>query len=230
MAKIRSASFDSQRDRLADQAVRLFAVSDYASASMAAIAGQCAVSKATLYHYFDAKDDLLFHALERYTLDLESLAQQCLMASKGLCLEQLIRQFVNAYADAAHHHKALIHDVHHLARVQRERIRGIERQIVRHFQAAILKDFPGLHGCPQLGATTMSLLGMLNFSFTWWRSEGPMSRDAFAAELITLWQGALAAKVSMLMSERQSLADGTEPLEDGRKPLADGTEPKITLS
>ncbi|MEY3477055.1 MAG: hypothetical protein RLY65_1455, partial [Pseudomonadota bacterium] len=41
MAKIRRASFDSQRDRLADQAVRLFAVSDYASASMAAIAGQC---------------------------------------------------------------------------------------------------------------------------------------------------------------------------------------------
>ena len=222
MAKIRRASFDSQRDRLADQAVRLFAVSDYASASMAAIAGQCAVSKATLYHYFDAKDDLLFHALERYTLDLESLAQQCLMASQGGYLEHLIRQFVNAYADAAHHHKALINDVHHLAQVQRERIRGIERQIVGHFQAAILKDFPGLDGCPHLGATTMSLLGMLNFSFTWWRSDGPMSREAFAAELITLWQGALAAKVSIVMSERQSLADGTEPLADGTAHVAFG--------
>jgi len=93
MAKIRRASFDSQRDRLADQAVRLFAVSDYASASMAAIAGQCAVSKATLYHYFDAKDDLLFHSLERYTLDLESLAQQCLMASQGGYLEEVTISF-----------------------------------------------------------------------------------------------------------------------------------------
>ncbi|NCW99487.1 MAG: TetR/AcrR family transcriptional regulator [Betaproteobacteria bacterium] len=42
----------------------MFAVSDYASASMAAIAQACSVSKATLYHYFQAKDDLLFHALD----------------------------------------------------------------------------------------------------------------------------------------------------------------------
>ncbi|NCW32148.1 MAG: TetR/AcrR family transcriptional regulator, partial [Betaproteobacteria bacterium] len=37
MARIRSSEFELQRDRLAEQAVRLFAVSDYASASMAAI-------------------------------------------------------------------------------------------------------------------------------------------------------------------------------------------------
>jgi hypothetical protein len=40
--------------------------------------------------------------------------------------------------------------------------------------------------------------------------------------LITLWQGALAAKVSIVMSERQSLADGTEPLADGTAHVAFG--------
>jgi hypothetical protein len=47
----------------------------------------------------------------------------------------------------------------------------------------------------------MSLLGMLNFSFTWWRSEGPMSREAFACELLALWQGALAAKAARVLAE-----------------------------
>jgi TetR/AcrR family transcriptional regulator len=201
MANLRRASFDTQRDRLADEAVRLFAVSDYASSSMAAIASQCAVSKATLYHYFGAKDDLLFHALERYTLELESLAKHCLATPQQAYLKPLISQFVNAYADAAHLHKALINDVHHLPDAQRERIRAIEQQIVRHFQQAVLKDFPDLKRCCHLGVTTMSLLGMLNFSFTWWRSEGPMSREAFACELLALWQGALAAKAARVLAE-----------------------------
>ncbi|HAB47450.1 MAG: TetR/AcrR family transcriptional regulator [Betaproteobacteria bacterium] len=201
MANLRRATFDSQRDRLADEAVRLFAISDYASSSMAAIASQCAVSKATLYHYFGAKDDLLFHALARYTLELESLAKRCLATPQRSYLMPLISQFVNAYADAAHLHKALINDVHHLPNAQRERIRAIEQQIVRHFQQAILMDFPDLEHGRHLGVTTMSLLGMLNFSFTWWRSEGPMSRDAFARELLTLWQGALAAKAASVSTE-----------------------------
>ncbi|NCV69606.1 MAG: TetR/AcrR family transcriptional regulator [Betaproteobacteria bacterium] len=198
VARIRSSEFELQRDRLAEQAVRLFAVSDYASASMAAIAQACSVSKATLYHYFQAKDDLLFHALDRYTNELESLARLCLQSSADRCLEPLITQFVQAYADAAHYHKALLHDVHHLPCAQREQIRCIERQIVKHFQQAMIKDYPALEGCPHLGVTSMSLLGMLNFSFTWWRAQGTMSREAFAAELLTLWRGALEAKVASL--------------------------------
>ncbi|NDA94491.1 MAG: TetR family transcriptional regulator, partial [Betaproteobacteria bacterium] len=108
MARIRSSEFELQRDRLAEQAVRLFAVSDYASASMAAIAQACSVSKATLYHYFQAKDDLLFHALDRYTNELESLARLCLQSSADRCLEPLITQFVQAYdqIDAAPEEKA----------------------------------------------------------------------------------------------------------------------------
>jgi len=202
MARIRSADFEQQRDRLADQAVRLFAISDYASASMAAIAEQCDVSKATLYHYFASKDDLLFHSLERYTLELEALARDCLkdcaQDSGAGCLKPLISSFVDAYADASHHHKALVHDVHHLPELHRERIRQIERQIVRYFQQAMVSDYPELAHSPHLSVTSMSLLGMLNFSFTWWRSDGPMSREAFAAELLGLWHGALAAKVASL--------------------------------
>lgn len=202
MARIRSADFEQHRDRLADQAVRLFATSDYASASMAAIAERCEVSKATLYHYFEAKDDLLFHALERYTLSLETLARECLQRCANApdqgCLAPLLSSFVDAYADAAHHHKALVHDVHHLPVEQRERIRRIERQIVRYVQQAMIRDFPALAHSPHLGVTSMSLLGMLNFSFTWWRSEGAMSRKAFATELLNLWHGALTAKVASL--------------------------------
>lgn len=232
MARSRSAGYDSQRDRIADQAVRSFARRGYASATMGAIAQDCGISKANLYHYFRGKDALLFHALERYTGALEALArhsgaypqnsepqaepgnaeprppdpqpcdpQPCdpRQAAERRRLEQLIADFVQAYSDAAHYHKALLNDVHHLPETSRERIRALERQIVAHFQRAIVHAYPRLGDHPHPGALTLSLLGMLNFSFAWWRPEGGLDASAFAREIALLWHGALGARAKGLL-------------------------------
>jgi len=211
MARTRSDAYDLQRDRIADLAVRSFATSGYASATMGAIAQACGISKANLYHYFSGKDALLFHALERYT---EGLATLGAPADEGDAppgtvenaepgggnaaarrrLARLIEAFVVAYSDAAHYHKALLHDVHHLPAPSRERIRALERQIVGKFQDAILGAYPALRHHPHPGALTMSLLGMLNFSFAWWRPGGSLDAKAFAQELVLLWTGALHAR------------------------------------
>jgi AcrR family transcriptional regulator len=215
LARTRSEGFESERHRIADLAVRSFAESGYASATMGAIARECGISKANLYHYFSGKDALLFHALERYTERLEALGRDentpveggndsapgTTTGASGLAaarerLNRILERFVVAYCDAAHYHKALLNDVHHLPAPARERIRGLERQIVAHFQHAILKAHPELGHHPHLGALTMSLLGMLNFSFAWWRPEGGLSAKAFAQELALLWDGALRARTA----------------------------------
>jgi len=191
---------------------------------MDAIARECGISKANLYHYFSGKDALLFHALERYTEALEALGREentsvdggnnaspgTATQASGLAtarerLERILERFVLAYGGAAHYHKALLNDVHHLPAPARERIRGLERKIVAHFQHAILKAHPELGHHPHLGALTMSLLGMLNFSFAWWRPEGGLSAKAFAQELALLWDGALRARAARTV---QAYPDG----------------------
>jgi len=215
LARTRSAGFESERHRIADLAVRSFARNGYASATMGAIARDCGISKANLYHYFSGKDALLFHALERHTEALEALGRDedtsvsggsnaaqgpatgaSAPAAARVRLERILERFVLAYSDAAHYHKALLNDVHHLPAPARDRIRRLERQIVAHFQQAILEAYPELGHHQYLGALTMSLLGMLNFSFAWWRPEGGLNAKAFAQELALLWDGALRARAA----------------------------------
>ena len=70
MARSRSADYDSQRDRILALAVRAFAETGYASATMAALASACGTSKARLYHYYPSKEAILFDSLDRYTARL----------------------------------------------------------------------------------------------------------------------------------------------------------------
>ena len=76
MARSRAIDYDTQRDRILANAVEAFSRIGYPSASMAQLARSCGTSKATLYHYFENKEALLFEALDRHTAGLLVLVEQ----------------------------------------------------------------------------------------------------------------------------------------------------------
>jgi hypothetical protein len=62
-----------------------------------------------------------------------------------------------------------------------DQLRAIERSIVARFSTLLNAINPKLDGeTPLLMPVTMSLFGMMNWMYMWFRPNGPISRDAYA--------------------------------------------------
>jgi TetR/AcrR family transcriptional regulator len=60
-------------------------------------------------------------------------------------------------------------------------LRSMERELVAVFAEAIAQARPELEGTPLLKPVTMSLFGMLNWHYLWFRPDGPLTRADYAA-------------------------------------------------
>ncbi len=196
MARPKSALHELKRDEILDVAARCFAERGYATASMTEIASACGASKALLYHYYRAKEAILFDLLDRYTQRLvalighaEATAQRRNLDERA-ALHELVRSFLLEYEHSATRHVALLHDTRYLAPTERELILNRQRDIVSAVTRFLKRAYPQRLTSGNQTALTMMLFGMINWTFTWLRPDGPMSYAAFADEVIaTLERG-----------------------------------------
>lgn len=205
MSRSRAIGHEIQRSSIRENAVAAFARQGYASASMADLANACGISKATLYHYFESKEALLFECLDAYTLRLQAItepvtdsnhprpAAQAEDAKEQL--KELLRELLKEYADSRNQHVSLLHDVRFLQAAQQTQIRAQERRVVGHIAELIDAAFPGRVARQDRIPTTMALLGMINFTFAWLSPDGPMSYEEFAEIAIDLWFHGLGSRV-----------------------------------
>ncbi|MCC1492608.1 TetR/AcrR family transcriptional regulator [Cognatishimia sp. F0-27] len=92
MARTISADHDAKRGRILKAAAHSFAAHGLAGTSMARIAAECRLSKATLYHYYDSKDALLFDILDGY---LSALRDRLIWLSvEDLSPQEALRRMV----------------------------------------------------------------------------------------------------------------------------------------
>ena len=196
MSRTRSASFEQHRDAIRASAARLFAQHGYPVTPIAELARSCGVSKALLYHYYRDKEQLLFDIADRY---LDSLLAIVAQADAGLQpaparLRRLIERFMGAYEDAAVYHRVLVQDVKYLKTAHRNQINAKQRKVVQAYADAVAAAAPQLAGSPLLKPVTMTLFGMINWTFTWLRDEGPVRYADMApvvADLFLLGVGAV---------------------------------------
>ena len=64
MSRVRADDYEDKRRAILDAAAVLFAQSGYANVKMMDIARSCDASKSMLYHYFPAKEDVLFEIMK----------------------------------------------------------------------------------------------------------------------------------------------------------------------
>jgi AcrR family transcriptional regulator len=198
MARPRSATFEQQRDAMLAAAAQLFAERGYAATSIADLAAQFGVSKGLLYHYYRDKEHLLFDIADRYvdrlvqlTEEVEATAEVEVTATAApeAALRQLIERFMVAYEHAGAFHRVLVQDVKYLSAVHRARVRTKQRQVIDAFARAIAAAAPELAGDRLLKPVTMTLFGMMNWTFTWLRADGPVAHAEFAPIVADLFLG-----------------------------------------
>lgn len=183
MARTRAKDHDAKRAEIMKVAARTFADAGYHGASMSALAQKCGVSKALIYHYYASKEALLFDIIESHLTDLIEAVEAVDDAQAGpkARLLALVTALLDAYRDADAEHKVQINAMSALPEEYHARLRELERRLVVLFAEPIRALNPELFdGRPFLKPVTMSMFGMLNWAFMWFRDEGPVSRDEYA--------------------------------------------------
>lgn len=183
MARTRARDYDDKRDALLHTAAIAFARDGYDRASMAGLAAECGVSKALLYHYYASKEALLFAIIQNHLGELVDAVDQADRpdAPPEARLEGLVAALLDAYRDADAEHRVQVGALRLLPEAEQEALKALERRLVEKFADAVRALDPDLFATtPLLKPVTMSLFGMVNWAYMWFRDGGAVTRQDYA--------------------------------------------------
>ncbi|AYR26233.1 TetR/AcrR family transcriptional regulator [Herbaspirillum rubrisubalbicans] len=195
MPRKRAAGYDNQRETIVEQAAALFARNGFVGTSMNEVALACGLSKASLYHYFADKHQLLMHICEghidRLCALVDEVAEQDLPPEPRLRL--LIQRFVEEYSDAQNEHRVLTEDVRFLEPGDQKRILNGERKVVKAVAEAMCAVRPELDRSRMAKPLAMLLFGMINWMFMWLKPDGALTHERMAVVVADLLFGGIGA-------------------------------------
>lgn len=179
MSRTKSSSFDEQRSLIQDRAAELFARQGFHNASMAELAGACEMSKPLLYHYYKDKEAILFDVSNNYIDELVKITQspETKFPPGEERIRALISEFMKEYEHSQSRHIVLIQDVKFLGDERRGVVIAKQKKVVDAFSESILVICPELAHLNLEKPVTMILFGMMNWTFTWLRADGPLSYE-----------------------------------------------------
>jgi AcrR family transcriptional regulator len=190
MARTRASDFEEKQHGILMSAAAVFAEQGMEKASMAQVANHSGVSKALLYHYYPSKDSLIFAIIHTHLVELEASIAVAIDDSLApeAQLRLLVRVVLEKYRGADDAHKVQLVGSAALSDEQRGQIRTVERQIVRHVAQVLRRINPDLDRPerPLLMPVTMSLFGMMNWVYMWFRDGGLVTREDYAEVATTL--------------------------------------------
>ena len=196
MARTRAADFDEKRRSILDSAAAVFAKLGMERASMAQIAGENNVSKALLYHYYPSKELLIFDIGRTHLIELEAAISQADRPDlePRSRLRHLIGGVLENYRTASNFQQVLLNSTGSLSEAQRAELRQMERRVVKMFSDVLIDINPAL-AKSRAGVTpvTMSLFGILNWVYTWFKPSGALSREGYADMVSALFLNGVSA-------------------------------------
>jgi len=188
MARIQAADYDRKRDIITAHAARLFADRGFGGASIADIAAAGGFSKSLIYHYYAAKEDILYDVMRSH-IDALIAVKNAIAAEDApaaTLFRRLAHGLLDQYVGAAASQKVLLYELGNLTASQQADIVARQREIVDFAQALLARIDGRRHDHAELRVTVMLFFGMLNWTPNWFRDDGPVSRDAVADEAVGL--------------------------------------------
>lgn len=188
MPRVRADDYDDKTRAIMDAAAALFSRTGYPSAKMQDIAKACGASKSMLYHYFQSKDDLLFAMLkEHLELLIASLEQtRDEIADPQDRFAAFVRTYVQKSAQARRRNIVATFDLKYLPPSQQAPLLQLESRVIQLTSEILAAINPKLDK-PLYKPYSLMLVGMLNWTDTWYRSGGPMKQAELCDRLARLF-------------------------------------------
>jgi len=185
MARTRAHDFEEKKRAILESAAAVFARMGMEKASMSHIATHSGVSKALLYHYYPAKDVLIFEIVQTHLSDIDEALESALHTAQEdtphIQLQKIVRCILECYKNADDPHKVQLNCSASLNPEQIQQIHALERRIVDKVCAVLRAINPSINAQRPLSMPiAMSLFGILNWVYMWFRPGGALSRDDYA--------------------------------------------------
>ncbi|AXM88718.1 TetR/AcrR family transcriptional regulator [Anoxybacillus ayderensis] len=172
------------KDRIIETALTLFEKYGYHGVTVDRIVAECGASKGGFYHNFKSKDELLYHIHDVFITYVLNKAQEAYVKyktpTKRLCA--IIQSFVRVFHIYKPHITVFNQEAAYLKpeyaekiNAKREQYKQIIFQVLREgieakqFRAEVPVEIAGL-----------SIIGMVNWMYKWYKPDGPMSIEQIA--------------------------------------------------
>lgn len=171
------------RDDILEAAAQVFRKKGFHGASMADIAEAVNLQKASLYHHVSSKQEILFELLDR-ALELlleriSPIASLKLPADERLC--RMIRAYLQILAENTDlsavllfEHRSLEGRQHARHIPNRDKFEALWREVLEDGVRA--KQFV----CDDIPLTARAILGIMNWTITWYSPSGPLTIEQIA--------------------------------------------------
>ncbi len=177
------------RDDILDAAAQVFRQKGFNGASMQDIAAAVNLQKASLYHHVTSKQEILLALLDRalgmLTDHIAGVAAQDLPVDQKL--RQMMRAYLIALADNSDlssvllfEHRSLDKKSHARHVPQRDKFEGLWRDVINEGVRT------GVFECPDAGVAVRALMGVMNWTLTWYRPNGGKTIEKIADEYADL--------------------------------------------
>jgi AcrR family transcriptional regulator len=187
MARSRAKDYDDKRLLILQRSAELFAVSGYVGTSMNMVAEACSVSKALLYHYYPDKEAILFDVLFAHLTKLVSVTEDAVESTvPSKRFHVIVATLLETYRHADAEHQVQISSLKLLPKEKQEPLLVMERALVKTLSEALAVALPNLDHKRLLKPLTMSVFGMLNWHYMWFREGGTMTRGEYADFVVRL--------------------------------------------
>ena len=166
------------REKILEAAAQIFSEKGYHAASMQDIAGAVNLQKASLYHHVSGKQEILLELLDR-ALDilimristvasLKIPPEEKLHKAMHVYLESLLRQR-DLSAVLLFEHRSLDAELKSRHIPRRDRFEALWRGMIHDGVNT------GIFDCGDIDQATRALLGVMNWTITWFRLDGSLS-------------------------------------------------------
>jgi AcrR family transcriptional regulator len=171
------------RDEILDAAAQIFRQKGFHAASMQDIAEAVSLQKASLYHHVSSKQEILLALLDRALEMLFERVSQ--ISSQVMTPDEKIRQMMRCYLQSLTEHidlaavlllehRSLEPKLHARHVPNRDRFEALWRDVVKEGVQS------GVFECHDPALSARSLLGVMNWTITWYRPSGSLSIDQIA--------------------------------------------------
>lgn len=189
MARTRALDYGDKQDAILSAAAQLFGEQGFERVSMATVATECGYSKALLYHYYGSKesllDDIVMRHLERLIAAVSSASASASAPSERLLA--MVTAVLISYQQDADQHRVQQRCQVSMSVAKQDTMKALERTLVQQFADVLLQAVPNLQHRPEtVQPVTLSLFGMLNWTYTWFKDGGAVDRESYAKIVTTL--------------------------------------------
>lgn len=178
------------RDDILDAAAQVFRQKGFHGASMSDIADALDVQKASLYHHVKSKQEILLALLDRALVMLiEHIGE---ISSQPLPADEKLRQMIHAYLKALtdnpdltsvllFEHRSLDKKSHARHVPRRDMFEELWRDV---FNEGVREK---VFNCKDTDMAVRALMGVMNWTLTWYRPEGERSIEEISNQYADLF-------------------------------------------